>query len=257
MTDTSPTAPDRTAPGRTAFVSGAGRNIGRAIALELARRGFAVIVNGSTGRDACEETAEQARALGAEAVVAMADMGDRVAIRKLADEALGRFGAVDAVVNNAAIRPATPFLEMDDTDWYRVLDVDLHAAFHTARAFLPGMVERKWGRIVNVTGMHAIRGYSGRAPVSAAKHGLWGLTKSLGKEFAPHGITANAISPGPIRGDYPDPEMARHNEVQLPNVPVGRLGEPGDIAALAGFLCSDEGGFITGQMIGSNGGMET
>lgn len=247
MTDTS----------RTAFVSGAGRNIGRAIALELARRGFAVIVNGSRDRAACEETAELARAHGVEAVVMMADMGDRDAIRALADDALGRFGAVDVVVNNAAIRPATPFLEMDEADWHRVLDVDLNAAFHTARAFLPGMVARKWGRIVNVTGMHSIRGYSGRAPVSAAKHGLWGLTKSLGKEFAPHGITANAISPGPIRGDYDDPAMAQHNVVQLPQVPVGRLGEPADIAALAGFLCSEDGGFITAQMIGSNGGMET
>ncbi len=247
MTDTS----------RTAFVSGAGRNIGRAIALELARRGFAVIVNGSTSRDDCEETAAQAKALGVEAVVTMADVGDKAAVRALADAALDRFGAVDVVVNNAAIRPSTPFLEMDDADWYRVLDVDLNAAFHTARAFLPGMVERRWGRFVNVTGMHSIRGYSGRAPVSAAKHGLWGLTKSLGKEFAPHGITANAISPGPIRGDYDDPAMAQHNVVQLPQVPVGRLGEPEDIAALAGFLCSDEGGFVTGQMIGSNGGMET
>jgi 3-oxoacyl-[acyl-carrier protein] reductase len=248
---------NKTAPARTAFVSGAGRNIGRAIALELARRGFAVIVNGSTDRDACEETAEAARALGVEAAVAMADVGDRSAVRKLADEALGRFGTIDAVVNNAAIRPATPFLGMDEADWYRVLDVDLHAAFHTARAFLPGMVARGWGRIVNVTGMHSIRGYAGRAPVTAAKHGLWGLTKALGKEFAAHGVTANAISPGPIRGDYDDPAMAKHNEVQLPLVPVGRLGEPEDIAALAGFLCSDEGGFITAQMIGSNGGMET
>jgi 3-oxoacyl-[acyl-carrier protein] reductase len=247
----------RTAPGRTAFVSGAGRNIGRAITVELARRGFAVIVNGSRDEAACEETAEAVRAQGAEAVVAMADVGDRDAVRRLADQALGRFGAVDVVVNNAAIRPATPFLEMDEADWYRVLDVDLNAAFHTARAFLPGMVERRWGRIVNVTGMHSIRGYSGRAPVSAAKHGLWGLTKSLGKEFAPHGITANAISPGPIRGDYDDPVMARHNTDQLPQIPVGRLGEPEDIAALAGFLCSDEGGFVTAQMIGSNGGMET
>ncbi len=242
---------------RTAFISGAGRNIGRAIALELARRGFAVIVNGSTSRDDCEETAEQARALGVDAVVMMADVGDRAAVRLLADEALARFGAVDVVVNNAAIRPATPFLEMDDADWYRVLDVDLNAAFHTARAFLPGMVDRQWGRIINVTGMHSIRGYSGRAPVSAAKHGLWGLTKSLGKEFASHGITANAISPGPIRGDYDDPVMARHNTDQIAQIPVGRLGEPEDIAALAGFLCSDDGGFVTAQMIGSNGGMET
>lgn len=243
--------------GKTAFVSGAGRNIGRAIALELAGRGCNVVVNGRANREACEETAALARAKGVEALVAMGDVGDGAAFRSIADEALQRFGRIDVVVNNAAIRPQKPFLELTDEDWRRVLDVDLNSAFYACRAFLPGMVAAGWGRVVNVTGMNAIHGYSGRAPVSVAKHGLWGLTKALAKEFGPKGVTVNAISPGPIRTRHDDPETERHIASMLPQVPLGRLGEPEDIAALCGFLCSAEGGFVNGQMIASNGGAQT
>ena len=246
--------------GKTAFVSGAGRNIGRAIVLELARRGANVVVNGRADRDAGEATAEAAREAGGgaiEALVAMGDIGRPETVREIAAAALARFGAVDILVNNAAIRPATPFLEMADEDWYRVLDVDLNAAFHTCRAFLPAMVERGWGRIVNITGLNAINGYPGRAPASVAKHGLWGLTKSLAREFGPDGVTANAISPGAMRTEHDDPEVTRRIEARLAQIPLGRLGEPEDIAAAAGFLCSPEGGFMNGQMLGSNGGQQT
>jgi 3-oxoacyl-[acyl-carrier protein] reductase len=243
--------------GRTAFVSGSGKNIGRAIALELAARGANVVVNGATDRDAAEAVAEAARTHGVAALVAMGDVGSPLAVREIADAALAQFGAVDILVNNAAIRPATPFLEMADADWHRVLDVDLHGAFYTCRAFLPGMVEKGWGRIVNITGMNAIAGYPGRSPASVAKHGLWGLTKSLAKEFGPNGVTVNAISPGPVRGEHADPEITRRIEARVSQVPLGRIGEPEDIAALAGFLCSEEGSFVSGQMIGSNGAMQT
>lgn len=243
--------------GKTAFVTGAGRNIGRAIALELAERGCNVAVNGRANRAACEETAELVRKKGGEALVAMGDVGDGAVVRQIAEAALGRFGRIDIVVNNAAIRPQKPFLELTDEDWRRVLDVDLNSAFYACRAFLPGMAAAGWGRIVNVTGMNAIHGYSGRAPVSVAKHGLWGLTKALAKEFGPKGVTVNAVSPGPIRTRHDDPATERHIASMLPQVPLGRLGEPEDIAALCGFLCSAEGGFVNGQMIASNGGAQT
>jgi 3-oxoacyl-[acyl-carrier protein] reductase len=245
--------------GKTAFVSGAGRNIGRAIALELAGRGCNVVINGRADRAASEATAAAARERGdgVETLVAIGDVGRSETVREIAAAALDRFGAVDVVVNNAAIRPATPFLEMSEADWHRVLDVDLHAAFYTCRAFLPGMVARGWGRIVNITGMNAIAGYPGRSPASVAKHGLWGLTKSLAKEFGSKGITTNAISPGPIRTEHADPAVVRRIEERVAQVPLGRLGEPQDIAAAAGFLCSIEGGFINGQMLGANGGAQT
>ncbi len=246
-----------TIQGRTAFISGAGRNIGRAIALELARRGCNLVINGLANREACEATAEAARRSGVEAIVAMGDVGRADAVAAIAAEALGRFGTVHIVVNNAAIRPQKPFLETTDEDWHRVLDVDLNAAFYICRAFLPGMVDAGWGRIVNLTGMNAIHGYGGRAAVSVAKHGLWGLTKALAKEFGPKGVTVNAISPGPIRTEHPDPAMTRHIEEQVSRIPLGRLGEPEHIGALAGYLCSEEGAFTNGQMIACNGGAET
>lgn len=241
----------------TALVTGAGRNIGRAIAMELARRGCHVVVNTRENRQEAEAVAEEIRALGVQALVALADVADPEGVRRLSSEAIARFGKVDIVVNNAAIRPEAPFLELSEEQWHRVLGVDLHASFYTCRAFLPAMVEQRWGRVINITGMNAIAGYAGRAPVSVAKHGLWGLTKALAREFGPQGITVNAISPGPIRSEHPDPAMTRHIESMLTKVPLGRLGEPHDIAALCGLLASEDGGFISGQMIACNGAAQT
>ena len=189
-------------------------------------------------------------------MVLMGNVGSSDEVRTLSEKAINHFGSIDIVINNAAIRPSKPFLEMTDSDWHNVLDIDLNSAFYTCRAFAGGMLEKGWGRIVNITGMNAIHGYKGRAPVSAAKHGLWGLTKSLGKEFGASGITTNAISPGPIDtdGDHPQRE---HILSMVPRVPLGRLGKPEEIAALTGFLCSDGGAFVNGQMINCNGGTET
>lgn len=243
--------------GRTALVTGAGRNIGRAIILDLAARGCNVIVNTRVNQSEADAVAAEARELGANAVTMLGDVGRPAEIQRIAGQALERFATVDILVNNAAIRPAAPFLELEEDDWHRVVDVDLHAAFYTAKAFLPGMVAQHWGRIINLTGMNAIHGYAGRAHVSAAKHGLWGLTKALAKEFGPTGVTVNAISPGPIQSQHPDPAMTQHIASQLGKIPLGRLGEPREIAALCGFLASDQGGFISGQMIAANGAAQT
>jgi 3-oxoacyl-[acyl-carrier protein] reductase len=156
---------------RTALVSGAGRNIGRAIVLALAGDGFNVVVNGSSDEAAIEAVAADARALGVEAMSVLGDVGVREDANRLAARALEHFGAVDVLVNNAAIRPASAFLEMTDDEWDRVMAIDLYAAFWLSRPLLPAMVERGWGRIVNFAGMNAIHGHAGRAHVSAAKHG--------------------------------------------------------------------------------------
>lgn len=240
-----------------ALVTGAGRNIGRAIVLEFAKRGYDVVVNGRADQAAADAVAEEARTLGVNAQALLADVGNSDSVKDMATTVLEVHGKVDVVVNNAAIRPETPFLQMTDEDWHRVIATDLHSAFYTTRAFLPGMVEQGWGRIINITGMNAIHGYSGRAHVSVSKHGLWGLTKALAKEFGPKGVTVNAISPGPIRTEHRDAAMTRHIESQLSKIPLGRLGEPEDIAKLCGLLASDEGGFISGQMIAANGAAQT
>jgi len=242
---------------KTALVTGAGRNIGRAVALGLAGDGYNVVVNGSANRAACEAVAAQAQALGVHALVAMGDVGRPEECARIAAEAIARFGAVDVLVNNAALRPSGAFLEMNEEAWRRVISVDLDAAVWLSRACLPGMLARGWGRIVNFTGMNAIHGYAGRAPVSVAKHGLWGLTKALAKEFGPKGVTVNAISPGPIAGDDDDEASRKHREELAKRVPVGRMGTPEEVAAVARMLVSDAGAFVNGQMLQVNGGAET
>lgn len=236
--------------GKTAFVSGSGRNIGRAIALRLAGMGCNLVVNGSSDEGACRETARGVEAAGAEALVAMGDVGRAGDVAGIAEAALARFGAVDILVNNAARRPHKPFLEMSDADWSGVVDAALTSAFLTSRAFLPGMVESGWGRIVNFAGMKAIKGYFEGAPISAAKHGVWGLTKALSQEFAPKGITVNVVSPGQIRSDT----ATRDDPERVARIPAGFMGRPGDIAAVVAFLASPEARFVTGQMVAVNGG---
>lgn len=239
---------------RTALVTGSGRNIGRATALHLAARGYNVVVNGSRDRAACDAVADEIRAAGGNALVAMADVGDEDATRALAADAIAAFGGVDVLVANAAIRPDGAFLSVDPADWHRVMDVNFYSVFHLARACLPGMIERGWGRIVTFTGMNAQQGYAGKAAVSVSKHALWGLTKSLSKEFGPQGVTCNIISPGTIPDPQDDPEAPRFKAL-LENNPAGRLGTGDDIAAVIDLLVSDEGGFINGQMLQINGGV--
>jgi 3-oxoacyl-[acyl-carrier protein] reductase len=242
---------------RTALVTGAGRNIGRAVVLALAGEGFNVVVNGSSDRAAAESVAAEARALGSRALVAMGDVGSPAECARIACEALAEFGTVDVLVNNAALRPAKAFLDLTVEDWRRVMAVDMEAAIWLSQALLPGMLAQGWGRIVNFTGMNAIHGYAGRAPVSVAKHGLWGLTKSMGKEFGPKGVTVNAISPGPIAADDEGDSPTEYRQKMVARVPVGRMGQPHEIAAVVRLLASDDGAFINGQMLQVNGGAET
>ncbi len=241
---------------RAAFITGSGKNIGRAIALKLAQAGVNVVLNGRSDEAACASVADEARAHGVSAHVLMGDVGKVEDAKRLAAAALERFGTIDILVNNAGLRPHGSLLTMSDEQWMTVMNVNLNACFWLSRAFLPGMIERRWGRIVNFAGMYAMRGAAEHAPISAAKHGGWGLAKSIANEFGPHGITANSVSPGPIRVDGEEladtsEQGARHR------VPLGRTGLPSEVAALVALLCSDEGGFISGQMLAVNGGAQT
>lgn len=242
---------------RTALITGSGRNIGKACALALAKDGYNVIVNGSSNENACEETATTARAFGVDSLVAMGDVGNRDACHKILHSGIAKFGSVDILVNNAAIRPASPFLEMEEAEWDQVLNVSMQAAFWLARGVLPGMITNNWGRIINFAGMNAIHGYNGRAHVSVAKHGTWGLTKSLAKEFGLNGVTTNIISPGPIAGTRDNLAMAAHIVETAKRVPLGRIGTDDEITGIVSLLASDRGAFINGQLLQVNGGAET
>jgi 3-oxoacyl-[acyl-carrier protein] reductase len=242
---------------KTALITGAGQNIGKACALALARNGFNIVINGRSKREQCDDVADQVQRMGPDTLVAIGDVGSREGCEAVVKPALERFGRIDVMVHNAALRPSSPFLEMNEDDWHHILNVNMNASFWLARLTLPGMVEAGWGRIVNFAGMNAMHGYNGRAHVSTSKHGNWGLTKALAKEFGPKGITVNLVSPGPIRPENDDPDQMAHHGEQLARIPVGRLGEPTEVAAVVALLASDEGAFINGQMIQVNGGMMT
>jgi 3-oxoacyl-[acyl-carrier protein] reductase len=242
---------------RTALITGSGKNIGRGIALSLAKEGFNIVVNGVSNPDAIEKTVAEINALGVKSIGVLADIGENDGLSKLKGAALDTFGGVDVLVNNAAIRPSTGFLEMTDDQWERVMNVNLGAVRMLSKAFIPGMVDRGYGRIINFTGMHAMRGYVGRAHVSTSKHAVWGLTKSLGKEFAAKGITANVISPGPIDGEYEDSRTLDGIKATVAQVPTNRMGHPSEVAALVKLLVSDEGSYINAQMLQINGGAQT
>ena len=239
--------------GKVALVTGSGRNIGRSVALALAKEGANVVVNARTNRKEAESVAEEVRALGAKAIPLLADVGIRKQLEAMLDQALAEFGHIDIVVNNAAARPHKPFAEMSYEDWRNVLATDLDSAFLSAKAALPGMVERQWGRVINLSGLQAFQGRHGGAHISAAKVGLIGFTRALATELAPDGILVNCIVPGLIDTIRVGEPRTRPPS-RLSEIPVGRMGEPQDIASLCSFLCSDAAGFITGQTIHVNGG---
>ena len=240
---------------RTALITGSGRNIGRACAMVLAKQGFNIVVNGSSNRENCERVASDVRATGVEAHVIMADVGRPQAVKELAATALQKFGRIDVLVNNAAIRPNAGFLEISEEDWERVMNVNYKSAFWLARECLPGMVDNKWGRIINFSGMNAMAGYAGKPHVTTSKHAAWGLTKALAKEFGPLGTTTNIISPGTIVGEVKTKAQEAGLEALQAKTPLNRLGNPSDIAALVALLVSEEGGFINGQLLQPNGGV--
>ena len=239
--------------GKVALVTGSGRNIGRSIALALAEQGADVVVNARSNQAEAEAVAAEVGELGRKGLPLLADVGDRQQLEALLDTALAEFGRLDVVVNNAATRPSKSFSEMTYDDWRGVLATDLDSAFLTTKAALPGMLERGWGRVVNLSGLQAFQGRHGGAHISAAKVGLIGLTRALATELGPSGILVNCIVPGMIDTSREGQTVTR-TPARLAELPVRRLGHTDDIASLCAFLCSDAAGFINGQTIHVNGG---
>jgi len=240
---------------RSALITGSGRNIGRAIALELANRGFDIAINGSSDKKACQAVADEITNNGGKAIVTMGDISNRDDVTAIVKETLDAFGSIDTLVNNAAIRPNFNFLEGSEAEWDKVMNTNFNSSFWLCRASIPGMLDKGWGRIIFFTGMNAQQGYPGKSAVSVSKHAAWGLTKSLAKEFGPQGVTTNIISPGTIVGEVNEPAIeAKYDTLKSTN-PSGRLGIPEDIASMVGFLASDDAGFVNGQIMQINGGV--
>lgn len=240
--------------GKVALVTGAARNIGRAIARSLAAGGASVMVNANTSRAEAENTRAMIESAGAGAAVHIADVTDARAVAAMVEATVARFGRLDILVNNAAVRAETPFAEVRFEDWRRVLAIVLDGAFLCTQAVLPHLVSAGGGTIINIGGLTAHKGADGRAHVITAKAGLAGLTRALAIDLAPHHITVNCVVPGTIetvRGLPGAPERPQHRRA-LP--PVGRRGEPEEIAAMVRTLCGPDMRYVTGQSIHVNGG---
>jgi 3-oxoacyl-[acyl-carrier protein] reductase len=239
--------------GKLAIVTGAGRNIGRAIALTLARSGASVLVNARSNRAEADEVVRAIESLGSEAIVHIGDVADATAVAAMADAALARFDRIDILVNNAALRREKPFAEMGYAEWREILDVTLDGAFHCTKACLPALRKSGAGTIVNIGGLSAHTGAGNRAHVITAKAGIVGLTRALANDLAADGITVNCVVPGLIGTPRPkgQPEPAHHLTHQTI---TGERGTPEDVAAVVRFLCSPAARYMTGQAIHANGG---
>jgi 3-oxoacyl-[acyl-carrier protein] reductase len=240
--------------GKVALVTGSGRNIGRATALKLAEEGAHVVVNARNNEAEAEAVAREVRDRGVHSLVVLADVARKDDTDRLAARALAEFGRIDILINNAAIRPHKPFMEVTVQDWEHVRGVVLDGAFYLTQAVIASMLKNQYGRILFFTGEGAFTGGSGRAHVSAAKMGLVGLARSLAVEFATANIRANVVSPGSIDTRRDHPEWYRGQVPSAVGIPLGRQGKVDEIAATCLFLVSDDGGFITGQTIHVNGG---
>jgi len=237
--------------GRVALVTGASRNIGRAIALDLAVAGAAVVVNARASGEAASAVVREIETQGGKALVALGDVTDERAVRGIVDAAVARFGRLDVVVNNAAVRPECAFERMSLADFRAVVAIILEGAFLCAQAALPHLKRSDGAAIINIGGMTGHTGAAERAHVVAGKAGLVGLTKALAHELSPTGITVNCVVPGLIATtrDGKVPDVHRRNEPL-----VGRRGEPHEVAAMVRHLAGPAGRFITGQTIHVNGG---
>ena len=232
--------------GKTALVTGASRGIGRAIAAELARAGASVVVGYRSGAEEADAVAAE---IGGRAV--QADVSDPDEARHLVEEA----GDLAILVNNAGLTRDGLLARMPDDDWRAVIDTNLGGAFHTCRAAARGMMRRRAGAIVNVSSIVGLHGNAGQTNYSAAKAGIIGFTKALARELGSRGVRANVVAPGYVTTRLTDVIADELKQAMLANTPLGRFGDPDDVAGAVRFLCSDEAAFITGEVLLVDGGL--
>lgn len=241
--------------GQTALVTGGSRGIGRAICVALAEAGANIAFSYAGNQMAADETVAQLKALGCESIAIQSDVSDEAQVKDLVAQTTATFGAIDILVNNAGITRDGLLMTMKEADWDAVLDTNLKGAFFTMKAVCRPMMKARKGRIINLSSVVGVHGNAGQVNYSASKAGLIGMTKSLAKEVASRNITVNAIAPGFIETDMTDALSPGVKEGLLTTIPMNRLGQADDIAQAVLFLASPHAGYITGQVLGVDGGM--
>ena len=242
--------------GKRAFVTGGSRGIGRACALTLAAAGADVAVGSSpTGYDAAEEVCREIRELGRRGEAYAFDVGERGAVETTCARVTSDFESIDVLINNAGVTRDGLFRKMDRGAWDEVINTNLSSVFEVTQRFIEGMAGRGWGRVINISSIVGRIGNFGQANYAAAKAGLIGFTKTLAREYARKGVTVNAIAPGFVRTRMLDRVPDKALQTVLDTTPVGRLGDPMEIAASALYLASPAAGFVTGHVLDVNGGM--
>lgn len=241
--------------GRVVLVTGGSRGIGASVARLAAEAGADVALSFATDADRAAAVGREIEALGREALTVRADVSRRADVDALVAATRDRFGRIDGLVNNAGVMPESPFLDITDAEWEEVIRTDLFGAFYTCQAVLPLMLEQGSGAVVNIASRLGQIGFAGVAHYSAAKAGLIGLTKSLAKEFGPHGIRVNAVAPGVTITDMgsqvTEGEVGRRRQAELP---LGRFGQPDEVANAVIFLLSDASALFLGQTLNPNAG---
>jgi len=241
---------------KIALVTGAARGIGRAIALDLASEGADIVVNYRSRQDAAENVAQEIRDMGRRALVIKADVADEGQVKSMVDRAVEEFGTIDILVNNAALHRGGRVQKIEPEDWDLVINAALRGAYNCCRHVVPLMVERRSGRIINISSYAGLHGYPGDTAYGSAKAGIIGFTKSLAKETAKRGITANVVVPGFLKTDMTAPLFNTEEKlkVELERIPLGRPGELHEIAEVVSFLAF-KGSYMTGAVIMVDGGM--
>jgi 3-oxoacyl-[acyl-carrier protein] reductase len=240
---------------RVALVTGASRGIGRSIAVALAKQGCFVIINYSSSPEAAQETLNEVREVGGDGEVLKFAVQDSEAVENAFDGIKSRHGQLDILVNNAGISRDGLVLRMKDEEWLATMGVNLNGAFFCSRAAARLMLKSKWGRIVNISSVVGEMGNAGQVPYVSSKAGMIGLTKALAKELASRNVTVNAIAPGFIETDMTAALDDKVRGEHMKAIPLGRYGQANEVAELVAFLTSDNAAYITGQVIGINGGM--
>ncbi|MDG2091482.1 MAG: 3-oxoacyl-ACP reductase FabG [Gammaproteobacteria bacterium] len=239
-------------PDKIALVTGSSRNIGRAIARALAENGSHVVIHAAHDQEAAEDTLSQVESCGMQGMITLGDLADPQTAPRIIKEVLDKFGRLDTLVNNAAIRPESPFSELSFAEWRRVMSVCLDAVFLTTHAALLALQESTEASIINIGGLTAHTGAANRAHVISAKAGVVGFTKALAHELSPEGITVNCVSPGLIETVRDETNKPQHHATRT-NL-VNRRGQPEEIAEAVAFLAGPSGRYITGQTLHINGG---